>query len=141
NAYIDEDPETGDMRFYPISDDYKQLLEYVHNLYEEELIEQNIFSIEHNQFITNLSQGAYGSVVWFAPEEVASKEEGKNYVGMPVLEGPDGDKTLTQIGDPVQSVGAFVITNENDYPASTVRWMDYFYGDEGMELFYMGVEG
>src|SRR5699024_7745474 len=70
NAYIDEDPETGDMRFYPISDDYKQLLEYVHNLYEEELIEQNIFSIEHNQFITNLSQGAYGSVVWFAPEEV-----------------------------------------------------------------------
>src|SRR5699024_699975 len=25
--------------------------------------------------------------------------------------------------------------------ASTVRWMDYFYGDEGMELFFMGVEG
>src|SRR5699024_9556360 len=37
--------------------------------------------------------------------------------------------------------GAFVITNENEYPASTVRWIDYFYGDEGMKLFFMGVEG
>src|SRR5699024_1676347 len=126
---------------YPISDDYKELIEYVHKLYEEELIQQNIFSIEHNQFIANLGEGMYGSVVWFAPEEVASKDEGKNYVGMTVLEGTDGDKTLTQIGDPVQSAGAFVITSENDYPASTVRWMDYFYGDEGMELFFMGVEG
>jgi len=141
NAYIDEDPDTGDLRFYPISDDYKELIEYVHKLYEEELIQQNIFSIEHNQFIANLGEGMYGSVVWFAPEEVASKDEGKNYVGMTVLEGTDGDKTLTQIGDPVQSAGAFVITSENDYPASTVRWMDYFYGDEGMELFFMGVEG
>ncbi|WP_217586489.1 extracellular solute-binding protein [Lentibacillus saliphilus] len=141
NSYIDEDPETGDIRFYPVSDDYKEMLEYVHKLYDEELIENNIFSIDHHQFITNLGDGKYGSVVWFAPEEVASKENGGNYIGMPTLEGPHGDKLLTKIGDPVQSPGAFVITNENENPASTVRWIDYFYGEEGMELFFMGVEG
>lgn len=141
NSYLDEDPETGDARFFPVSDEYKEMLEYIHKLYEEELIVENIFSIEHDQFIANLGEGSYGSTVWFAPEEVASKDEGGKYVGMPVLEGPHGDKVLTQVGDPVQSVGAFVITNENDYPASTVRWIDYFYGEEGMELFFMGVEG
>src|SRR5699024_4494922 len=136
-----EDPDSGDMRFFPTSDAYKEMIEYLHQLYDEELIEKNIFSIDHNQFLSNLGDGHYGSVVWFAPEEVASKEHGKEYVGMPVLEGPHGDKMLTQIGSPVQSPGAFVITNENDYPAATVRWIDYFYGEEGMKLFFMVVEG
>ncbi|TQS75003.1 extracellular solute-binding protein [Ornithinibacillus gellani] len=140
NLYLDEDPETGDIRFYPTSDGYKELIEYVHKLYSEGLIEKNIFSIDHHQFITNLGDGKYGSVVWFAPEEVASKENGKDFVGMPTLEGPHGDKTLNKIGDPVMSPGAFVITSNNEYPAATVRWIDYFYGEEGMKLFFMGVE-
>lgn len=140
NAYLDEDPETGEMRFFPVSEEYKELLTYLHKLYDEELIEQNIFSIDHHQFIANLGEGKYGSVVWFAPEEVASKDEGAKYVGMPVLEGPYGD-TLTQVGVPVQSAGAFVVTSANEHPAATVRWIDYFYGEEGMKLFFMGIEG
>src|SRR5690625_1318416 len=39
---IDEDPETGDMRFYPIADEYKQMLEYMNKLYTEGLIEEKI---------------------------------------------------------------------------------------------------
>ena len=140
NPYLDEDPETGKLRFFPISDQYKEMIEFVHKLYEEELIEQNIYTIDHHQFISNLSEGQYGSVVWYAPEEVASKEHGKYYVGMPALEGPHGDKGIVQ-HDPVDTPGAFVITNKNEFPAATVRWVDYFYGDEGMTLFYMGIEG
>src|SRR5699024_3513131 len=60
NLYLDEDPETGDIRFYPTSDGYKELIEYVHKLYSEGLIEKNIFSIDHHQFITNLGDGKYG---------------------------------------------------------------------------------
>src|SRR5699024_4788258 len=26
-------------------------------------------------------------------------------------------------------------------PEATVRWIDYFYGEEGQELFFMGIEG
>lgn len=141
NPFIDLDPETEEMRFYPVSEQYKELLEYLHKLYDEELIEQNVYSIEHHQFLANLSEGKYGSVVWFAPEEVAGKEKGKDYVGMPVLEGPNGEKTLTQLGVPVLNPGAFVITSANEYPAATVRWIDHFYGQEGMELFFMGIEG
>src|SRR5699024_9669627 len=35
----------------------------------------------------------------------------------------------------------FLITSENENPASTVRWIDYFYGEEGIKMFFMGVEG
>src|SRR5699024_4178249 len=30
---------------------------------------------------------------------------------------------------------------KNKYPATTVRWADYFYSEEGMKHFFMGVEG
>src|SRR5699024_11819812 len=40
-----------------------------------------------------------------------------------------------------KGLGNFVITKENDYPAATMRWADYFYGDEGSQMFFMGIEG
>src|SRR5699024_6183840 len=33
--YVDVDPETGDIRFFPATDGYKELLEYMHMLYSE----------------------------------------------------------------------------------------------------------
>src|SRR5699024_5938829 len=43
NANIDWDEEKEEVRFYPTTDRYKEMLEYINKLYEEELIEQNIF--------------------------------------------------------------------------------------------------
>jgi len=57
------------------------------------------------------------------------------------LIGPHGDQVHTRISSPVSQVGAFLITNENKHPEATMRWVDYFYGDEGQKLFYMGIEG
>ena len=34
-----------------------------------------------------------------------------------------------------------MITDKNKHPEATVRWIDHFYGDEGVKLFFMGVEG
>src|SRR5699024_6432479 len=34
-----------------------------------------------------------------------------------------------------------VITDKNKHPAATARWIDYFYGDEGTKMFFMGIEG
>src|SRR5699024_8876475 len=57
------------------------------------------------------------------------------------LEGPNGDRSYPHVGHPVVTLGSFVITKENKHPEATIRWMDYFYGDEGAKLFFMGVEG
>src|SRR5699024_3581911 len=63
NGLIDLDPDTEEYRFYPTSDAYKELMEYMHKLYSEELIEQNIFSIQSDQYLANASEGKYGSVI------------------------------------------------------------------------------
>ncbi|NGP43836.1 extracellular solute-binding protein [Bacillaceae bacterium SIJ1] len=138
---IDVDPDSGDYRFYPISEQYKELLVYMNKLFSEGLIEKNIFTIDHHQYVANYTEGKYGSVVWYSPTKVTGEEVGSQYVGMPALEGPFGDKQWTTLSDPVLIPGAFAITSENKHPAATMRWIDYFYGEEGLEFFFMGIEG
>jgi len=136
---LDLDPETDELRFYPISDEYRNLVEYMRTLYDDGLIEENIFSIDSTQYLDNLSEGKYGSTIWYSPGETVGKS-GSDYIGMPALEGPDGDQLFTTFHDAVFE-HSFAITEKNEYPAETVRWLDYFYGDEGMQFFYMGIEG
>lgn len=141
HLYTDVDPETKEMRFFPISDEYKELLEYMNKLYSEGLIHQSIYTIDANQSYALGSEGLYGGAVVTSAETTYGTEAGKNYVGMLPLEGPDGDRMYSDIGSPLAHMGGFVVTNANENVAATLRWMDYFYSDEGTKLFFMGVEG
>src|SRR5699024_6912814 len=67
HSLIDEDPETGEPRFYPTTDEYKELLEYMHKLYSEGLIEENIYSIEVDQFLATGSEARYAAINFFNP--------------------------------------------------------------------------
>lgn len=138
--FIDLDPDGETVRFYPASENYKEMLEYVHKLYDEGLIEENIFSISHEQFYANAGEGLYGSTYNHSPAELFPGEYKDNYTGGVALEGPHGEKEFTGISFPSSTTG-FVITSQNEHPAATARWMDHFYSDEGAELFFMGIEG
>ncbi|MBO0993328.1 extracellular solute-binding protein [Bacillus sp. SD088] len=140
-GYMDLDPESGNYRFWPASEQYKEFLEYLHKLYSEELIEQNVYSIDHMQYLANQKEGKYGSIIWYSPMQIMGENLGGQYISLPQLEGPHGDKIWTTFSDAVLNPGAFLITSENEYPEATVRWIDHFYGDEGLLLFFMGIEG
>src|SRR5699024_2742781 len=140
NANIDWDEEKGEVRFYPTTDRYKEMLEYINKLYEEELIEQNIFSIEWGQYLANAADGMYGSTVFYDPVELYGEEAGKEFDSLGSLEGPHGDKSFSKVSPLVASIGNFVMTEGNEHPEATMRWMDYFYSDEGTKFFYMGKE-
>lgn len=140
HAYLDEDPDTGELRFYPISDDYKKLLTYLNKLYSEGFIQENIYSIDRNQSYGMGTEGLYGSTVSSSPITAYGDEMGNNFVGLPALEGPAG-KQYNKVLTPLSQLGGFVITNENKNIPATLRWMDYFYSEEGAKLFFLGVEG
>lgn len=139
-AYIDKDPDEGDVRFYPVAEEYKEMLKYLNKLYSEELIDQNIFSIEQGQFLANAAEGRYGSTVFWTPADLFG-EAGGDFVGGQALEGPYGDKQFNYINYPAYNIGKFVITRDNKHPEATMRWIDYFYSDEGSKLMFMGIEG
>lgn len=139
--FIDKDPETGDIRFYTATENYKEMLQFVNKLYAEGLIEQNIFTIEWDQYLANAAEGKYASTVFYSPIDLFGEEVGSNYVGGMPLEGPYGDKKYVSVSHPVFHPGKFAITSENKHPEASIRWADYFYGDEGSKLWYMGIEG
>jgi len=140
HPFIDEDPETGDARFFPIAEGYRDMLEYINNLYSEGLIEENIYTIETNQSYAYGQEGLYGSTVLTSPKTIYGEEMGDNYVAVPALEGPTGEKSFNKVGSPLAHMGGFVVTSENEHPEATLRWMDYFYSDEGATFYFMGIE-
>lgn len=138
---VDLDPNTGDIRFYPLTEEYREMLDYVHKLFDEGLIEKNIFSIEPDQYLANGSASLYGSSNTHSPIVAFGEEQGSSYVGLSALKGPNGDQQYTNANHPVAEIGGFVITSENEHPVATIKWMDFFYSDEGSKLLYMGIEG
>lgn len=141
HTLVDEDLETNELRFFPISDDYRDMLDYMNKLYTEELIEQKVYSIEVDQFLANAQEELYGSMQFYNPPELFGNEVGSQYVVGKALEGPKGYKMYTGVTSPLRSMGNFLITKEAEYPAELIRWIDYFYSDEGMLMFFMGIEG
>lgn len=138
SGFVDVDGD--ETRFIATTENYKELLQYVNKLYSEKLIEQNIFSIKWDQIMANGAEGKYGSTVFWDPESTFKGPEGGNYVGLSALKGPSGDQLFSPVSSPLYSNGQFVVTKENPNPAATVRWLDYFYSDEGARLLYMGIE-
>jgi putative aldouronate transport system substrate-binding protein len=139
-SYIDLDPETNKVRFYVTTDRYKEMLEYMNKLYSEGLIEQDIYSLKLDKFLSNAQADQYGSTYWYSPPQEFGKV-GENFEGLGALKGPHGDQKYYDVSNPVTTIGQFVITKHNPNPAATMRWIDYFYGDEGTKFFYMGIEG
>ena len=142
NDNIDADPEDPTkVRFYAVDDGYKEMLEYLNKLYEEGLIQENIFDIEWGQFMTNGEENKYASMVFYDPITLFGNDIGGQYNSLAALEGPNGDQSYTKVASSIFQATHFVITDQNENPEAAVRWMDHFYSDEGTKLYYMGVEG
>lgn len=135
---VDVDPDSGELRFTKTDPAYKEVLEYIHGLHKDGLLDKEIFTIDGGAVNAKGQSGVLGSTNVPNPETVMGREE---YIGLGALEGPHGDHLYSHVKVPMVHVGAFAITDKNPNPAASVRWMDYFYGDEGAELYFMGKEG
>lgn len=148
NTNFDADPEDPTkVRFYAATEGYKELLEYIHKLYSEGLIDQQILDGDWGHF-TGLASGGsevFSSYVFYEPNDFFNNDEypevGKPWTHLTALEGPNGHKDYNKVGPIVWDAANFIITSSNENPAETVKWMDNFYGAEGQELYYMGVDG
>src|SRR5699024_9603214 len=129
-----------EVRFYASTDEYKALLEYTNKLFEEGLIEENIFTIEWDQFLATAADEHYASMVFYDPIDLFGEEVGKAYESGTALEGPFGDQLFVKAFSKVTTTASIAITKENRNPAAAMRWVDYFYSDEGDKIYFMSVE-
>src|SRR5699024_11476012 len=66
---------------------------------------------------------------------------GKDYKCGTALDEPFVDQLFVKAYQTLTNAESFDITKENPNPAAAVRWMDYFYSDEGAKFYFMCVEG
>src|SRR5699024_5020470 len=56
------------------------------------------------------------------------------------LKSPDVDEPIAPIDDGIQR-GAFALSKNNPSPEASIRWLDYFYSEEGGAYIDQGPEG
>ncbi|KRE64673.1 extracellular solute-binding protein [Paenibacillus sp. Soil750] len=122
------------------SDRNKELLMYLNKLYAEKLLDTELFTQKEAQYLTKQGTGNTG---FFFDQTNNPMLDGKvqdQYIGIAPLKGPHGDRL--QLAAPVpRDFGAFAITSVNKNPEATMRWVDYFYGDEGSTMLRFGRQG
>lgn len=127
----------GDELVYvPMTDQFKDFVDYIAKLYSEGLMDKNGFVQELEQ---QKALGASGDVLGSFFDAGAFLTVGRER---------DRDfKILTPFEEGVYPVslgivpGTFAITDACEYPEVAVAWVDQFYTEEGGRLAWMGIEG
>ncbi len=118
------------------SDQFKALLQWSHKMYEEGLLDPDIFTQEYAKFNAKMSGQMMG--IFFNQADDAF--DSTNYIGIAPMAGMS-DKVYVQSGPVARDMGTFAITCDCDYPEAAMRWIDYLFSEEGSYLMRYGIEG
>lgn len=138
--------EDGTIRTNAISDEFKQALEYLRDVYAEGLLDPELFISDYNQIQEKFVRGEMGIYTswWSGAGNTVSRfgfldanPEGKISVIQPPV-GPDGKSGV--IGqDPVESVMAIGYNTQN--PEKVLELIDFCCSDYGHQVLMYGIEG
>lgn len=136
----DIDPATGELRFIPTSEGYRQMLEYVAMLYQEGLLDEEAFTATIPSLTAKAEQNQLFFVTCANNNYLSTYKDDYKGLEAPLTLTADGEKFWAGQNLAVYANNTF-ITNQCENPAAVVKYFDYFYGDEGITLFFMGIEG
>lgn len=132
--------EDGKVEYAFIQDEFKAYLKYLNKLYDEKLLDNEMFSHTWEQFVAKGERVGVYSTWPIVMVGFSDPAEALNYPILPPMTSPVNDELLT-IGNSEIRRGRAAITRENEYPAATMRWLDYHYSEEGTILARLGIEG
>ena len=130
-----------------IQDEARDVLAYLHKLYEEELLDPNFAANDNAAQMANFTSGVSGMCVLkissgLTPvvNAVADNPDFK-ITPMEPLKTPDGNIAMfSEYGAGASAAGAF-ITPDCDNVEAAVKFLNYGYTKEGMLLYNFGIEG
>jgi len=130
----------GKVHFWLKDNAFKEYLMFMNELYTEKLIWQNFYKANNQpELRSHLSNAMFG--VMYQPYSDTFLNVEDQYTGFLPLIGPYGDQIWSAVTTGVNSVGAFAISRTCKYPEAALRWVDYFYSEEGSLFYRYGVEG
>ncbi|MCL2833582.1 MAG: extracellular solute-binding protein [Treponema sp.] len=137
--YIDLGPD-GKVRLFAISDNFRQQLEWITKLYANSLIDPEMFTQDIPTFTAKGEQDLIGAFFANNSPEIIGAKHTNDFVSAPPPKGPSGQAVFNNTG-PTFGIGPFAISNQNKHVAETMRWIDFYYGEEGATMLWLGPEG
>jgi len=141
NDYFVTMDENGKVSEVLTSDKNRAFLTWLHQLWEEELLDLNGFTGLRN-LSTNKDEDAeviYGVMLSSTPVELVNGTALKEYALLDPLKHEGKQIYRDMTGDVIR--GTFAITSACKNPAALLKWVDYLYTEEGFILAEAGMEG
>jgi putative aldouronate transport system substrate-binding protein len=130
----------GKLNMYPIHPGYKEMVTYLNKLHKEGLLDNESFAQSSQQLTAKGNSGNLGVFdSGGGAFTVVGTDKNDQYTLIPPLLSPS-NSTLIFPKKSNLVRGLFSITNKNQVPEATMRWIDYLYTDEGSVLAVFGKE-
>lgn len=129
--------EDGTVKFTPMMEGYKEYIKWSNKLYKDGLLDLEVFTQDGSQYTAKgkNDEMIVGAFIIYADENFVGAERAYNdYVVLEPLVGPDGDQLWNRYNNNIY-LDKFAITNKNQNPEATMRWLDeFFVEDFSMEV-------
>jgi len=130
------------VQYNATTDNYRAYLEWMHQLWEENILDREIFSQSGEQVKAKGNNNQVGFFLDWFPNFTTGEDEidaMKNPMFYPLTSEWSEERVVN--ASPGMSTGTFAITSEAKNPAAAMRWVDYFYSEEGALFANHGPEG
>ncbi len=136
---FDYDENTQSVRYFKTSDAYKQYLQYLNKLYSEKLLDQEYFTSDIPSFTAKAVQNIVGFA--FIGNNSYLDVYKDDFITLPdALTGPNGDQIFSSSSLGYAGECGFVLA-DSEYVEEAISYIDYFYSEDGICTYFMGVEG
>lgn len=132
----------GEVVYTPLTDNYKEYLTFMNKLYSEKLLDQEVYGQADEQ---KKAKGQNNQIGLF-PDWFSFFTTGKNekdatddLMFQPLTSSVSPEAVVP--GSTRMARETFAITKNCPSPEAALRWVDYFYGEEGSYFLSKGPEG
>ncbi len=132
----------GKVVYTPTTENYKEYLTFMNKLYSEKLLDQEVYGQADEQKKAKGQNNQIGLFPdWFSIFTTGKKEQDAtdDLMFQPLTSDVSPETVVP--GSPRMSRATFAITNKCPSPAAALRWVDYFYSEEGSYFLSKGPEG
>lgn len=136
------DLQTGEVKFAPVTENFRHLLENLNTFYKEKLINTDFLSITTDQWVEMMTTGkSFFTVDYIGRIQSLSEammEEGAELRMMPPPAGPNstGYNPFTNY-----MTGGFTVAKNSKNLEAALHYIDFLYSEAGTELVSWGIEG
>ncbi|MEG0752479.1 MAG: extracellular solute-binding protein [Angelakisella sp.] len=131
--------DDGKIHYWLADDNYKKYLQFLNDLYKEKLLWQDYYKNDRPAWRSNLANAQFGMMYMPYSDVFINVED--QFTGLVPLKGPDGFQLWSDAITPHEGNASFALSNTCKAPEAAIRWVDYFYSDEGSVFARYGVEG